>query len=391
MWIERRHQEALARLARQFKAVLVTGPRQSGKTSLLTRLFPRVRYVSLDDPLLAANALANPESFLTQLGTPVIVDEVQYAPVLFRYLKRAVDRSNRKAQYLLTGSQSFPLMQGVSESLAGRTGVLELPTLSADEVLSARPSQDVQDYVIRGGFPVLNAGGAEEAGSWFPSYVATYLERDVRNALRIASLRDYARFLRLVATRTATILSYSDIARDVGISPNTAKAWLSVLQASGLVFLLEPYFRNVGKRLVKSPKLYLLDCGLACHLLGIRSWADLERSPLAGNVWETYAFGQLYRSLLHAGETNPSLWFWRTADGNEVDFVVERGGRFLLYEAKLSQTVAEADLRGVHAFQQSYGASNLIKAMIVCRTRKPFPLGPKIVASNGLGLSERDM
>jgi hypothetical protein len=172
----------------------------------------------------------------------------------------------------------------------------------------------------------------------------------------------------------------------VGVSPNTAKAWLSVLQASGLVYLLEPYFRNVGKRLVKSPKLYLLDTGLACHLTGIRSWGDLDRSPLAGKLWETYALGQVYRALLDASGARPSLWYWRTKDGQEVDFVIERGGGFEVIEAKLAEVVTESDLGGIRSFEESYGRGSVSRATIICRARKPFPVGRHAVATDGVGL-----
>ncbi len=386
MWIERDSQQTLARLARQFKIVLVTGLRQSGKTSLLTHLYPSVRLVTLDGPAEAAQAQLNPEQFLDRLGTPAIIDEVQYAPSLFRYLKLAVDRSERKGRYLLSGSQTFALMQGVSESLAGRAGILDLPTLSADEALAANPNLELSQYVVTGGFPALHAGGTERPDSWYPAYVATYLERDVRNALKVTSLRDYARFLRVIAARTATTLSYADMSRDIGVSPNTVKAWLSVLEGSGLIFLLEPYFRSVGKRLVKSPKLYLMDTGLACHLLGIRTTEEWERSPLAGNLWETYAFGQLYRSLKRVRDVRPSIWYWRTADGREVDFVVEHGGRFELYEAKMAEKVTESDLGGARSFAQEYGSTNVIGTTLICRVRKGFPLEPRVAVSNGIGL-----
>ena len=386
MWIERWHEGILACLARQFKVVLVTGPRQSGKTSLLTHVFPDARYISLDDPGNAARASESPESFLQGLHTPVIIDEVHYAPSLLRHLKLAVDRSSRNGRYLLTGSQSFPLMQGVSESLAGRVGVLELATLSADEAIPARTVRDPLSYIVRGGFPVLHAGGAESPDTWYPSYISTYLERDVRNVLRVSSLRDYARFLRIVAARTGTVLSFSDLARDTGIAPNTAKSWLSVLQASGLVFLLEPYFRNVGKRLVKSPKIYFMDTGLACHLVGLRTAEDLDRSPLAGGIWETYAFGQIYRAALHAGIPSPPIWFWRTADGKEVDFILERGGRFEAFEARYAERPTEADLGNVRTFERLHGARSVMQATIICRTRRTYPLGPDATATNGIGL-----
>jgi predicted AAA+ superfamily ATPase len=190
----------------------------------------------------------SPDEFLSQHAPPVIIDEIQYAPKLLRHIKIAADASAKKGRFFLTGSQSFPLMQGVSKSLAGRVGIINLMTLDAGEVAGARRRFSLEDYIMRGGYPALHAGVVKNAREWFPSYAATYLERDVRNVLNVRSLRDYGRFLRAVALRTARVLSLSDLARDVGIAPNTAKAWLSILQSSGPVFLLEPYHRNMGKR-----------------------------------------------------------------------------------------------------------------------------------------------
>ena len=388
MWIDRKISRVLESHRKTFPVVLVTGPRQSGKTSLLRHAFPSMRYVSLDDPAEASRAMFSPEEFLSRHAPPVIIDEIQYAPRLLRHIKIAADASAKKGRFFLTGSQSFPLMQGVSESLAGRVGIINLMTLDAGEVAGARRRFSLEDYIMRGGYPALHAGAVKDAREWFPSYVATYLERDVRNVLNVSSLRDYGRFLRAAALRTGQVLSLSDLARDVGIAPNTAKAWLSILQASGLVFLLEPYHRNMGKRLVKSPKLYVADTGLACHLLGLSSWEEASRSALAGALWETYALNQILRAFANRGAGSPPLWFWRTHDGKEVDFVIERGGRFIAIESKYTSTPSERDAKALDAFRTVYGKENVLRSLIVCRTSKRYPMNADVIVDNAIEVGE---
>ena len=235
---------------------------------MVRKLFPDFSYVSLDIPALVEQAERSPESFLNSYQAPLIIDEVQYASSIFRYIKILVDQDKRARRFILTGSQNFLLMQGVSNSLAGRCGVLNMQNLAFSELRRTFPSIDAEEYLFKGGFPELYSMPKIDPELWFAAYLSTYLERDVRNVLSVGSLRDFYRFLRAVAMRTGQMLSYSDLARDVGIAPNTAKKWISVLHASGLVILLEPYYRSLGKRLVKSPKLYMCDTGLAAFLMG---------------------------------------------------------------------------------------------------------------------------
>ena len=253
MWIARKYEPTLKALFRQFPAVVVTGPRQVGKTSLVRRVFPSHTYVSLDVPSMAEQADKSPEAFIQSFAEPLIIDEVQYAPSLFRHLKVRIDQDKRPGRFILTGSQGFALMQGISESLAGRCGVLSMLNLSARELKDSRQPFDDISYIFKGGYPELYERPEIDPHFWYGAYFSTYLERDVRNILNVGNLRDFDRFLRAVAVRTGQVLSYSDLARDVGIAPNTAKQWISVLQASGQIVLLEPYHRNLGKRLVKSP------------------------------------------------------------------------------------------------------------------------------------------
>lgn len=379
MWIERKYETTLLAMADQFPSVVITGARQVGKTALVRRVFRDHGYVSLDLPAVSEQAENSPDAFLKNNPAPLIVDEIQYAPSLLRYLKVVIDANRRPGQFILTGSQNFPLMQGVSESLAGRCGVLSMQNLSSEELLLHDPDFDENAYLFKGGWPELHARGDLDPHFWYAAYLSTYLERDIRNILNVGSLRDFDRFLRAAAIRTGQLLSYSELARDVGIAPNTAKQWLSVLEASGQVLLLEPYHRNLGKRLVKTPKLYLCDTGLAAFLMGFESWAAAERSPLIGALWETHVVTQVKRHYLSEGKMVP-IWFYRTAGGAEVDLLIERGGRFVAVEAKHTETPGPGDLKGFKALQRTYGADCLISGLLACRTHMPYPISKSVTA-----------
>jgi len=357
-------------MASQFPAILITGARQVGKTSILRRVFPHASYVTLDYPGYAEAAETAPDEFLDRFAAPVIIDEIQYAPSLLRHIKVRIDRDRRSGMYLLTGSQAFPLMEGVSESLAGRCGVLNLQTLSRSEILASQPSLKEAELVWLGGYPELYVGADSEL--WFPSYVATYLERDVRNVLRVIDLRDFNRFIRVCALRNAQTVNYSDLARDTGIAPNTARKWLSLLEASGVIAMVEPFFKNRTKRLMKSPKLFFMDTGLAAFLAGFRSGDALFDSSHGGAFWESYVFGQLVRWFTAMGR-KASIFTWRTVSGHEVDLVVEVGGeKVIAIECKWSQRPGRNDEAGLRSFvdtQQGEAAS-----FVVCRTPAEFRL-----------------
>jgi len=373
MWIPRDIEPRLLRSARTRPVVVLTGARQTGKTSTFRRLFPDREFVSLDLPTEAEQAEKEPRSFLQRHPAPVIIDEVQYAPGLFRYLKVAVDASRRRnGQFLLTGSQKFTLMKSISESLAGRADVAELETLSLAEIRGALPATPVESTIVRGGFPELYADAEIDHVAFYSSYLATYLERDVRSLANVGSLRDFERFLRACALRSANLLNKADLARDVGISPTTANHWLSVLEASGQVVLLEPWFSNRTKSIVKSPKLYLADSGLLCALLNIRSELDLRQSPAAGAVWETFVFAQL-RARERRAKRVQSLFFWRDRT-REVDFVVDVAGRLELFEAKWAEVPAAGDAVNLEFVRSVVGKAKVAAAAIVCRAANSYPL-----------------
>jgi predicted AAA+ superfamily ATPase len=374
MWIPRDIEPHLQRSARTRPVVVLTGARQTGKTSTFRRLFPNHEFVSLDLPTEAEQAEKEPKSFLRRHPPPVIIDEVQYAPGLFRHLKGGVDASRtRSGQFLLTGSQKFSLMKSVSESLAGRADIAELETLSFAEIRAALPLTALENAIVRGGFPELHANPDIDATAFYNSYLATYLERDVRSLANVGSLRDFERFLRACALRSANLLNKADLARDIGISPSTANHWLSTLEASGQIVLLEPWFSNRTKSIVKSPKLYLADTGLLCALLNIRSEDALRLAPGAGAVWETFVFAQLRERERRAGRAG-SLFFWRDRT-REVDFVVDIGGRLELFEAKWTEVPTGSDAVNLDFVRHAVGKSRIVGGAIICRAPNSFPLG----------------
>jgi len=373
MWIQRDTESRLQRSARTRPVVVLTGARQTGKTSTLLRLFPNHGFVSLDLPTEAEQAEKEPHNFLRRHPSPMIIDEVQYAPGLFRHLKATVDASRtRNGQFLLTGSQKFTVIKNVSESLAGRADIAELETLSWAEISAALPQTGLETAIVRGGFPELHANPDIDHVAFYNSYLATYLERDVRSLANVGNLRDFERFLRACALRSANLLNKADLARDVGIAPSTANLWLSTLEASGQVVLLEPWFSNRTKSIVKSPKLYLADTGLLCALLNIRSEDALRQSPAAGAIWETFVFAQLRGRERRAGRAG-SLFFWRDRT-REVDFVVDVGGQLELFEAKWTELPAESDTVNLDFVRKVVGKARVVSGAVVSRPPNGFPL-----------------
>ncbi len=341
MWIEREISKKLENLSKSFPVLILTGARQTGKTSLLKRVFPKYRYVSLDLRLLAEQAEQSPESFLRDYPPPLLIDEVQYAPKLFRHIKVLVDQEReKKGLFILTGSQKFSLMKEVSDSLAGRCALLNLPGLSAKEIISSLSenwSGDLYSELLwRGAFPELWADRSIPVREYYQSYVSTYLERDVREILNVGSLRDFERCLRACATRAAQLLNKSELARDVGVSPTTMNQWVSVLETSNQIKLLEPFFANLGKRLTKSPKLYFCDSGLLCFLLGMTK-ESVNNSSLIGHIWENFVLNEISKwvDLYHP---EWSVWFYRDQQNREADFLVQGPyERIRLLEAKWSE------------------------------------------------------
>ena len=340
--IPRNLEGQLRKAFRAFPIVVLTGPRRAGKTFLLRRLFPKADYALLEDPDVISRVRADPRGFLAERRPPVILDEIQNAPELLGYIRARVDRAPRRAgQWILTGSHEAPLMQGVTESLAGRAAVLQLMPLSLDE--STRVN------ILHGGYPeAIARPDAREL--WFSSYLQTYLERDVRNITQVRDLGTYRRFLGLVASRHGQVLNRSDLAAPLGVSIPTIAEWLRILEITGQVLVVPPYFANFGKRLIKSPKIYLSDSGLACHLLGIRSAAELERSPFLGPIVEGFVASEIAKAQINAGGRR-ELYFFRDRVGLEVDFIVPHRGRLWLLEVKAARTVRPADAAAIRSLE----------------------------------------
>nr|CAA6830038.1 MAG: conserved hypothetical protein [uncultured Thiotrichaceae bacterium] len=340
--IPRELTQTLQRLATSFPIITVTGPRQSGKTTLVRDLFSDKPYVTLEDPSERLFAEEDPKGFLARFEKGAIFDEAQRWPDLFSYLQGMVDEDREVGRFILTGSQQFGLLAGVSQSLAGRAGVTRLLPLAAPEVPTLS-SDNLNSIMITGGYPALHAQTIN-AQDWFASYIATYVERDVRQLVNVQDLSTFQRFLRLCAGRTGSLLNLNALAGEAGVTNKVAQDWMSVLQSSDLVYLLPPYHKNFGKRLVKTPKLYFMDTGLACWLLGIRSEEVLALHPLRGSLFETWVVSEALKTRYNAGEA-ADLYFWRDNNGVEADLVYERDGKLQPIEIKSGATVTSDYIR----------------------------------------------
>lgn len=354
--IRRTLEKRLRDAAAQYPIVTVTGPRQSGKTTLVRAVFSNHDYVSLELPDQRSFALEDPRGFLNQFDGPVILDEVQRAPELFSYIQVFADEfRDIKGKFILTGSQNFLLLQSISQSLAGRCAVLHLLPFSLAELLNRKPislnavgqavdrkltapKRGLLETLFTGFYPRIHDKGLS-SNEWLANYYQTYLERDVRNILNIGDLEIFSRFIRLCAGRSGQLLSLSTMASDSGISHTTAKRWLSVLEASFIIALLRPHHENFGKRLIKSPKLYFLDSGLLCYLLQIQSSKELNHRAERGAIFESFVFSELYKNFMNRGK-QPSLYYWRDSAGHEIDIIVDLGILRIPIEIKSGQTVS---------------------------------------------------
>ncbi|OJW47225.1 MAG: ATPase [Alphaproteobacteria bacterium 41-28] len=395
MYYQRTLETFLLKATQQFPILLVAGPRQVGKTTFLKHLSEgKYTYVTLDDPLLASLAKEDPKLFLERFKPPLFIDEIQYAPELFPYIKMIVDENRQPGQFWMTGSQQFLLMKGVSESLAGRIGILNLlglslweaqdkarlgtPFLPDQKILEERMAggnkfslKEVYFNIWRGSYPAIALNPDIDHTLFYSSYVQTYLQRDVRDLAHVGDQNSFFRFLRATAARTGQLLNITELARDADISPSTAKSWLSILEASHLLYFLHPYFDNINKRMIKSPKLYFLDTGLCCYLTEWSSPETLEAGAMAGSIFETYIVAEVLKSYWHNGKQAP-LYYYRDKDKKEINLLVYQDK--MLYPVEIKKTGSPN--RGATRHFQLIDKLNIKRGEggIVCFTDKLIPL-----------------
>ena len=352
--IKRHLSNTLVNAAGQFPIVTITGPRQSGKTTLIKAQFPDYDYLNFEELDIREWASSDPRNFLKQYRKYVIFDEVQRSPELFSYLQTVADSENLQGQFILSGSQSFLLNEKISQSLAGRVAVLNLLPFSFSELKNTEHGRnELNDYLFKGFYPRIYDQGID-TDLFYNSYLRTYVERDVRSIKNISNLSDFSRFLKLCAGRTGQLLNISSLATDAGISVNTAKTWISVLEQSFVVFLLKPFHKNFNKRLVKMPKLYFYDTGLLCSLLEIEKSNQLNTHYLRGSIFENFILNELLKTRLNKGK-NPNLYFWRNNHGNEIDCIIEKPDKPVALEIKSGETLTKDFLTGLNYWKNLTG------------------------------------
>lgn len=340
MSVERKIKIQIERFMDKYPIVALTGPRQSGKTTLLQHLFPNYTYLSLENPDTSAFATSDPKAFLEMYNNQVILDEVQKAPQLFSYLQSVVDESGKMGQYILSGSQNFLLMKSITQSLAGRVILFKLLPFDFNELKSAGwLSESYEDLCLKGNYPSIY-DRAIPSDVFYNNYIQTYVERDVSEILNIKDLSQFRKFLMLCATRAGQLLNLSEIAKKVGITQPTAKSWLSVLESSYITFLLQPYYENFSKRIVKTPKLYFYDTGLLTHLLKIKDKEQLAKHQQKGAIFENLIISEKLKQNYHQ-YLMADHWFWRDSNNKEIDLMIQQGGKFDVYEIKSTSTITQ--------------------------------------------------
>jgi len=387
----------LNKAIRTFPSIVLTGPRQSGKTTLLKKQFGKSHsYISLENPDVRMRAKADPVAFINQISIPAILDEIQYVPELLSYIKTAIDENRQPGRWILTGSQNFTLMQNISESLAGRSAIVSLlpfsvaerlnrgkEGLSVEKILSLplpinkKVKTNLGEIILRGNYPEIASNLQIDRNLWCGSYITTYLERDIRNLKQVGDLGQYELFLRSCAVRTGQILDLSAISREIGVSFTTAKRWLSLLETGYQILLLYPYYKNLGKRIIKRPKIYFTDTGLASYLLGIHTPESLFSGPFFGPLFETLVVTDFWKRFHHHGQKT-SMYYLRTRDGLEIDLVIEIEGKLNLVEIKSSSTI-----RPEHSYSLlkiMHDLKSLVaKSLIVSNSPKPFVLPKEVI------------
>ncbi len=346
--IKRDISQELIESAKEYPVVTVFGPRQSGKTTLVQMVFPDKPYFSLENPDIRLAAEEDPRGFLNDVPTGAVLDEVQRLPVLLSYIQGIVDQKKQNGMFILTGSHQPDVHQAVSQTLAGRTALLTLLPFSLSELRNYKSQWDAYEIIVKGSYPRLHEEGLTP-GRFYNGYIQTYVERDVRTLLNVKDLELFQRFLVLLAGRVGQVLNYTSLGNDIGVSGTTVKNWISVLKASFVVFELQPFYENINKRVIKSPKLYFTDTGLVAHLLGIETPAQAKRDPLRGGLYENLLILEALKALYNAGK-RPQMYFYRDANGNEVDLIIKHQRHLVPIEIKSAETFTRDFLKGIEQF-----------------------------------------
>lgn len=384
-YVHREIEKKVIQLTKAFPSLAITGPRQSGKSTLLVNTLKSYKYISFDDPLMREQAISDPRFFLDSAGEKAILDEIQLAPQILSYIKMRIDKKrNKKGMYVFTGSQQFNMIKNLGDSLAGRIGLLDLLPFSVTEKKSGAHLKSTLDYFVHaaltGSYPELVVDASIDVRAWYGSYIQTYLERDVRSIYNIGNLRDFQRFMQLLAGRCAQVLNLSGFAKDLGVSVPTIKTWLSVLEASRIIYLLPPYYNNLGKRITKSPKIYFTDIGLVCYLTGVRDKEHLLQGPLSGPLFENFCVQETIKVFFNHGD-RPRLFYLRTSNNLEVDLLLEVSAQSLIpVEIKLSKTPSVSMGSNIVRFRELFLAFDIQKGLIVSLTGETIPLSSGITA-----------
>ena len=394
-YIKRLAENVIKKQEKMFKTILVTGARQVGKTTMLKNVKPDINYITLDDMILNQSALEEPELFLKSNKPPIIIDEIQYAPNLLRYIKINVDNTEKKGMYYLTGSQQFNLMKNVSESLAGRVGILNLLGLSLREIKEINfnkpfiPTQEylekkekvnkeisydeIWDIIYKGSMPVLYKE-QNDIEMFYAMYVSTYIERDVRSLTQVGDTISFLKFMTALASRIGQLLNLNSIANEIGISIPTAQRWLSILVSSNIIYILEPYYNNIMKRAVKTPKIYFLDTGLAAYLTKWKTKEVLESGTMAGNFFENFVIVEIIKSFYNSGELRPPVYFYRDKEKREIDLIIEQNGK--LYPIEIKKT-AKPTKEMINNFKVLENVKEVGEGAIICMYDKLLDLDEK--------------
>ncbi len=383
MYINRKISKVLKRNLKSFSSVGLIGARQTGKSTLLKNILGNeYKYISFDDLLIRERVLNDPALFMTEIKGKTILDEIQYVPQLLSYLKIEIDNNKTKyGKYILTGSQQFSMMKGISETLAGRIALMNLYPMSYSELISndhffkeTKSTESFFNYAcLNGLYPELCSNKKIDSRTWFSSYIQTYLERDIKSIYNIGDLRTFGQFLRILASRCAQLINLSDISKEIGVTVSTVKRWISILEASQIIYTLNPYFENFGKRMIKSPKIYWLDTGLVCYLTGIYNKEHLQFGLLSGALFENIIVAE---TLKHINNNNlfNEIYFLRTSNGLEIDILIRSADKIFPFEIKITKTPKINMVNSIELIKKHFPKMNIQKARLICMVDNGFPL-----------------